>query len=65
MPDRRVVKGGEGLGSLRVSEFERKLVEGLEPFEQFQVLTLLEAGIAESVTEALREVREYPEQRGK
>jgi hypothetical protein len=48
----------------RISEFERELFARLSLLEQFQVLTLLESGIAGSVREALAEVREYQEQRG-
>jgi predicted MarR family transcription regulator len=49
----------------RVSEFERALFDRLSAFEKFQVLTLLEAGISESVRDALVEVREYQERRAR
>jgi hypothetical protein len=48
-----------------LSEFERAMFARLSAFEQFQVLTLLDAGIAGDVRDALREVREFEERSGK
>jgi hypothetical protein len=62
--DRRRQEELEPPAELSLSEFERKLFDRLSPFEQFQVLVLVESGIADSVRDALREVREYQSSAG-